>query len=205
MGLMMKNEKHINAKAQFLLALVLLSVIATRFLELPYNLNGVGSVFLFWGILGFSRNLKLVALPFLFLAISDMHFGFYAAMPFVYLGFAAHVLVGMSLKKQKTSFLWKGFKTLSQAPKVMLATLIGSILFFVVSNFGVWITGSVYPKSIFGLLMCFEAAIPFFRNTLSGNLAFGMVLLMVTAMPWNHWFQSLSSSKEENLSEFIQS
>jgi hypothetical protein len=51
------------------------------------------------------------------------------------------------------------------------ASLASSIIFFIVTNFGVWVVqNSMYPKTIEGLAACYLAAVPFFRNTVIGDL-----------------------------------
>ena len=57
----------------------------------------------------------------------------------------------------------------------MLNLFIASLIFFLTSNFGVWLLSNWYPKSFAGLVMCYEAALPFFRNTLLSTLLFGLV------------------------------
>ena len=54
--------------------------------------------------------------------------------------------------------------------------LAASILFFVVTNFGVWALDSLYPRTLEGLVICYVAAIPFFANTLAGTLFYTAVL-----------------------------
>ena len=56
------------------------------------------------------------------------------------------------------------------------AGLAASILFFVVTNFGVWALDSLYPRTLEGLVICYVAAIPFFANTLAGTLFYTAVL-----------------------------
>ena len=51
--------------------------------------------------------------------------------------------------------------------------LISSIVFFIISNFGVWIIG--YPKTVNGIIMCYTAAIPFFINTILGDLFYSFL------------------------------
>ena len=55
-------------------------------------------------------------------------------------------------------------------------TATGSVLFFVVTNFGVWLVGDLYPRTLEGLVACYVAGIPFFRNTLAGDLLYAAVL-----------------------------
>ena len=55
--------------------------------------------------------------------------------------------------------------------RTVAATLAGSVLFFIVTNFGVWVSSQVtYPHTLTGLIECYAAAVPFFRNTLAGDL-----------------------------------
>jgi len=75
--------------------------------------------------------------------------------------------------------------------RLCVASLIGSSIFFVVSNFGVWFMGhpgSIYPKTAEGLGLCYVAAIPFFRNALIGDVLytaalFGLYALASRALP----------------------
>ena len=55
-------------------------------------------------------------------------------------------------------------------------TLAGSVLFFVWTNFGVWAFWNLYPHTLEGLVACYTAAIPFFRNTLLGDVVYSTAL-----------------------------
>ena len=57
-----------------------------------------------------------------------------------------------------------------------MVALASSVLFFVVTNFGVWATQGMYPMSLEGLVACYVAAIPFFQNSLLGNAFYTSVL-----------------------------
>lgn len=56
------------------------------------------------------------------------------------------------------------------------AALSGSISFFLISNFGVWLATNMYPRTLEGLTACYTAAIPFFRRGLEGDLLFTAVM-----------------------------
>jgi uncharacterized membrane protein (DUF441 family) len=58
----------------------------------------------------------------------------------------------------------------------VIASLCGSVVFFVLSNLGVWLVGDLYPLTTSGLISCFVAAIPFFGGTLVGDLMWTVVL-----------------------------
>jgi hypothetical protein len=84
-------------------------------------------------------------------------------LSWVYGSFLAISVMGMWLKKHKS------------IRAVVGTTLAGSILFFIVTNFGVWASG-YYPHTVDGFIACYGAAIPFFRNTLAGDFFYVAVL-----------------------------
>jgi hypothetical protein len=59
---------------------------------------------------------------------------------------------------------------------IAVATLVGAAMFYLVTNFGVWVTGVLYPQTAPGLLRCYTAAIPFFRNMLLGDACYVVLL-----------------------------
>ena len=74
-----------------------------------------------------------------------------------------------------------------QVPRALGASLIASVTFFLASNFAVWAEWNMYPKTWSGLVACYVAAVPFFRNSLVSELAFtalifGLVRLAQTRM-----------------------
>jgi len=60
--------------------------------------------------------------------------------------------------------------------KLAISAVSASLLFFVVTNFGTWMSGTMYPMNGAGLLSCFTAALPFLKSSLMSNLAFTAVL-----------------------------
>jgi len=59
---------------------------------------------------------------------------------------------------------------------IALSSISGSLIFFLVSNFGVWISGTMFPKSLFGFVACYTAALPYFGNALVGDLVYCTIL-----------------------------
>lgn len=137
------------------LAIIIVSAFA-RILPHPPNFAPVAALALYSG----ANINKRVAfgIPVSVMLLSDLFLGFHPVMPFVYFSFAVTVFIGRIIKKNP------GFFTL------IFAGLVSSIFFFVVTNFGVWLVGNIYSKTIPGLLNCYLMAIPFFRNTLIGDL-----------------------------------
>jgi hypothetical protein len=137
---------------------------AMRLLPHPPNFSPIAAMALFSGAYLPGRPLAFAA-PFGALVLSDILLGgFYPGMNFVYLSFALTVLIGWALAKRKTA-LWIGS-----------AALASSALFFVLTNFGMWLFSGFYPPTVEGLVACYVAAIPFFQNTLAGDLFFSAVL-----------------------------
>lgn len=60
--------------------------------------------------------------------------------------------------------------------KIVSASLMSGLAFFAVSNFGVWLSGSLYPHNLSGLVACYTAALPFYQGTLLGDTAYGLAL-----------------------------
>lgn len=145
------------------LVLLILGV-AARLLPHPANFTPVAALALFGGY-HFSKR-QAALLPLLTVFIVDIFLGGYygPTMFYVYGSYLLFILIGQ---------LVKGRRLLTLAP----ATLASSLLFFIITNFGVWADPLFYyPHTLTGLLECYATALPFFRNTLLGDLFFTTVL-----------------------------
>jgi hypothetical protein len=145
-----------------LISMILLAA-ASRLIPHPPNMTSLTAVALFGGAYFSDRRLAFLV-PLTALFLSDLVLGFYHHMEVVYVSFALIVAIGLWLQKHRTVL------------PIVGAALVSSVLFFVVTNFGVWVFDSLYPKTLEGLIACFVAAIPFFRNTLLGDLLYTAVL-----------------------------
>ncbi|MGA7160710.1 MAG: DUF6580 family putative transport protein [Bacteroidota bacterium] len=149
-------------------AAFLLVVIAafSRLLPHPANFTAIAAIALFGGVYLEKRYAFVV--PILAMLVSDYFIGFYSGMYWVYGSFVLIGLIGLWLRNHKKPLY------------VLGGTFASSILFFVVTNFGVWMPpGTMYAPTWGGLIECYVAAIPFFRNTVSGDIFF--VAVMFTA------------------------
>jgi hypothetical protein len=145
------------------LILLVLAAAATRLLPHPPNVTSVSALALFGGAYLSNRWLAF-ALPLLALLGSDLLLGFYPGMAVQYLSFAVVICIGLTLRRRRS------------VARVTVAAVASAVSFFVLTNFGVWALGTLYPKTLAGLGACFVAAIPFFRNTLAGDLFYTAVL-----------------------------
>jgi hypothetical protein len=149
------------------LALVLFGVIM-RLLPHPANLAPVGAIALFGGAV-LPRRYGWW-LPLIIMMASDIFLGFYSGIVFTWLGFLLVGLFGMTLRDQSN---WL---------RVPFGALAGAVIFFMVSNFGVWVQSGMYVHSWAGLVLCYEMALPFFRNTFLGDLLYSGLLFGVYAL-----------------------
>ena len=153
-----------------MLYLYVLGATLLRLLPHPWNVTPVGAMFLFSGATFRSRRDSLLA-PLVALLVSDyavirfLYAGKYGWFsPYTWTGFLLTGLLGWTLRKKLT------------LPRVAAASLAGSVVFFLVSNFGVWAAGGLYPRTPAGLVECYLAAVPFFRNSLLGDLFYNAAM-----------------------------
>lgn len=149
------------------IALVAFGVIM-RLVPHPANLAPVGAIALFGGAM-LPRKLGWW-LPLAVMIVSDIFLGFYSGILFTWAGFLLVALFGMTLRDQSN---WL---------RIPFGALGASVIFFVVSNFGTWLQSGMYQHTWAGLVLCYEMALPFFRNTFIGDLAYGSLLFGVYAL-----------------------
>ena len=142
----------------------ILGAAALRLVPHPPNFSPIDAMALFSGAYLGRRGAIALAAPLGALLLSDLVLGFYRGMPTVYFSVALIVLIG-GLALKRVSPL-----------RVGAAALASSILFFGLTNFSVWLGSHVYPQTLAGLTACYVAAIPFFQNTVAGDLFFSGLL-----------------------------
>lgn len=179
----------------FILVLIVISVALLRIFNVGKfgnwaNFTPVGAIALFAGTY-FKDRWAAYLTPLLVLFLSDIivnygYFGkvtlFYDDIFWVYLAFALMVLTGSFIKR--VSVL-----------NVITAAIISVIIHWLLTNFGVWLGGKLYPRNLQGLQECYILAIPFEKNLLLGNLAYGGILY--GGFEWaKRYFPSLKWSDE---------
>ena len=149
-------------------------LVASRVIPHPPNFTPVLAVAVFAPY--FVRDIWIaIALPLVAMVAADLIIGLHSSMLWVYGAVAASVVLSHLLRKT--------------GPK--LARLCGlafssSLLFFIVTNFGVWLGSGFYPLSAEGLMACYIAALPFFGNTLASTLIFCGLFYGVMRMAGQH-------------------
>ena len=145
-----------------IIALVLILFAAfSRLMPHPANFTPIAAIALFSGVY-FEKKYYLI-IPVIAMLLSDIFLGFYSTMIWVYGSFAVIALIGLWLKSHK------------KAGYIFGTTVVSSIIFFIITNFGVWASG-YYEYSVNGLIQCYTMAIPFFRNSIAGDLVYVTVM-----------------------------
>lgn len=145
-----------------LLGFVLIGVLS-RLLPHPPNFTSLNAIALFSAYHLGSRSLSAATL-FLTLFLSDLILGYHTTLPYVYLSFGLIILAGYH------------FRNRLALPQLLSLSAGSSFLFYLITNFGSWMSSSLYPKTLYGLGLCYLAAIPFLLNQVLGDLAYGLIL-----------------------------
>ena len=153
-----------------------------RLLPHPPNFSPIAAMALFSGAFLPRRGLAFAA-PIGAMLLSDAVLGFHGGMPVVYASVAMIVAIGWLVSARRT------------AGRIALAAVTGSVLFYLLTNFGVWASGTMYPKTVEGLVACYVAAIPFFQNSLAGDLFFAALLFGGFALA-ERWLPALRQGPE---------
>ncbi len=149
-----------EGRAWVVYGLIILGVIS-RVVPHPWNATPVMAIALFGGT--YLSQRWSIFLPLVIVALSDLLIGWHNTVPFTWSAFALTGLLGWWVCQRPT------------ASRVIGGSLIGSVSFFIITNFGVWAVGELYPRTIAGFWECYVAAIPFFRGTLLGDLVYTTV------------------------------
>lgn len=165
-----------NKKSILIITGFIVFAALSRLLPHAYNFTPLGAIALF-GAAYFANKKWAIIVPLLALWVSDLFLNnlYYAAYQdgfawltggFIYLygSIILTVILGFIILKKIT------------VGRVLGGAVAASLLFFIISNFGVWLSSPMYPLTMEGLVMCYTAAIPFFHNTLAGNVIYSVLL-----------------------------
>lgn len=155
---MQKSKLQIKSQSIITPLAVIFFAVILRLIPHPANMAPIAAMALFGGVY-LNRRYALIV-PLLAMLLSDFFLGFHNTMFFVYGSFLITGMIGLWLRKH------------NNVVNIIGASLISSLIFFIITNFGVWLIGTMYPKTVTGLLDCYVMAIPFFRNTILGDLLY---------------------------------
>lgn len=164
-----------NKNIYFVLSAFVIITILSRLTPLVYNFSPIIGLSIFGAAYIESRKLSY-AVPLVLIYFTDFIINntvfrqffpnqdglvwFSSYMIWGFLSYILIVTIGHWLLRKVN------IKTLT------ISVLSSSVVFFLISNFGVWISsnGTTYSKDLTGLILCYEMAIPFFRSSLMGDM-----------------------------------
>jgi len=136
--------------------------VALRLVPHPWDFTPTRALALFAGAYLSTRLGVAVVLGMLL--ISDIALGLHATMAFTWVSFLIVMFLGRSLAG-------------NVRPVAILGrTLAGATIFFLITNLGVFLLEALYPKTWAGFLECYVMALPFFRNSITGDLVYAFAL-----------------------------
>ncbi len=172
---MFKNQ---NTLSIVTIASLILVGAFSRVLPHPPNFTAVGAIALFAGMHLRDKRLSFL-IPIACMVITDLIIGF-GFDPYVYVSFAIIVALGILIQNNKKLF------------PILATSIAGSILFFMITNFSVFIGSNMYPQNFQGLIACYVAGIPFSYNNLLADLFYNSVFFFAWIMASKKYPQLVS-------------
>ena len=167
------QEYKLNMNFNYLVILAILIAlgVAGRLLPHPPNFTPMAAIALFAGFIFLKRYIAVIAVVVTMLLTDYFAFGYLSAEWFasksmwvVYLALLFPIVFKNFLQKKLGLF------------RVAGAALASSTVFFIATNFSVWAFSPMYEKTLEGLVLCYTMAIPFFQNTIAGDLIWSGVI-----------------------------
>lgn len=152
-----------DVNLKLIAVLIVISGVLARLLPHHPNIVPIAALCLFGGVY---LPKKFAFLPLLALFISDYFIGFYGIdMLYVYGSFALTGVIGLWIRRHKKPL------------PVIISAFASSVMFFLITNFGVWaLPNNWYPHTLAGLIQSYTMALPFFRNSLIGDVGYTALL-----------------------------
>ncbi|MCX6785393.1 MAG: hypothetical protein NTZ18_00895 [Candidatus Komeilibacteria bacterium] len=175
-------------KKPYLILIILFALgVFVRLGAHPANFAPIGAIALFAGV--YLPKKWAIILPVITMLVGDIFLGFYdlRLTAVVYGCFILTGLVGLMISKHKNAFT------------VLTAVLGSSLFFFLATNFAVWAFSPWYPHNAGGLMLCYGLAVPFFRNSLFGDLFFSGLLFGAYELAELRFFNALWYNKGEEI------
>lgn len=155
---------------------VFIALSASRFIPHPPNFTSLISLSFYLPLILGLRFIPAVLFAFIF---TDLIIGIHSTIIFTWM---TVILIG----------LISGF-FFSNITNRFVGVLLSAVIFFILTNFGVWITGEMYEKNFTGLLLCYTMALPFFVNTIVSSLIFSAIIEFVLYIYKNNFIKSESN------------
>ena len=163
-----------------IIAILIFFAAFSRLIPHPFNFTPVGGMALF-GAAYFTKKYWAFIIPLAAMFISDLIIN-NLVYPVVY----PQYYEGFTLMTQGWDWMYGSFALIAllgmtvlkkiKIPTLIASSLGASLIFFVITNFGSWASGIMYPMNMTGLMAAYTAGLPFFLNTIAGDLFYVGVL-----------------------------
>ena len=147
---------------KFYSALMLIIILAfSRIIPHPANFTPILGMAVFAGTV-FDRKIFSFLIPLLAMILSDLFLGFHSGIVIIYFAICLNVVIGIYFINKISYF------------KIFVSLVSGSLVFFIITNFAVWVSSGMYTYSLEGLLTCYTMALPFLQNTIISTILYGV-------------------------------
>lgn len=147
------------------IAMIILLLAASRLIPHPPNFTPIGAMAILAG--AYIKDLRLgILILLLAMGLSDTLLGWHSSLVYVYAGIIAVLIMNR--------YLLSHFSNI----KLAFSMVASALLFFIVSNFGAWLTHDMYAHTFSGLMQAYVAGLPFLKNTLASNVVFIAISMM---------------------------
>jgi hypothetical protein len=141
------------------LAMIILILAASRLLPHPPNFTPIGAMAILAG--AYIKDIRLGLFIMLFaMGLSDTLLGWHSSLVYVYAAIIAVVVMNRYLLNNSSNL------------KLAASTVASALVFFIISNFGAWLTHDMYAHTFNGLMQAYVAGLPFLKNTVASNVVF---------------------------------
>ena len=158
----MNTSNHSIIRTLLIVVLMLLAAFS-RLMPHPANFTAIMAIALFGGAKFKNPSLAIVV-PLIVMLITDVFIGFYSLMPIIYGCIVVTALIGTYISRRSSPMM------------ILIGSVLASTLFFLATNAGVWYHNPQFAPTFSGLVLCYDFALPFFKNQLLGDLFFNLVL-----------------------------
>jgi len=148
----------------FYLFFFIIILVLSRIIPHPPNFTPILATAIIAPSIIKDRNLGIL-IPLLAMFTSDLFIGFHSYQLVVYFSILCIGILTPLNKNYKNFFFM---------------AILGSIWFYITTNFAVWLIWDYYPKSFEGLVNCYYLALPFFRNTIVSTILFTTLYVLST-------------------------
>ena len=159
-------SRLLRSRLMFVLAIAVIALVV-RLMPHPANFVPIGAVAILGGMLLPRRYSAWIVVVTMML--SDFIIGLHPMIIWTWGSFALVALLSGKLLNGRRP----------NSARLVMSAMAGGTLFFVITNLGVWLQGGLYEKSLQGLVQCYVNALPFYRNTILGDVFFTGVFYAV--------------------------